>query len=39
MKECLMLNVIIEEKKEEPSKPAGGFSFGGLGANNPGKIT
>ena len=29
---------ILEEKKEEPPKPAGGFSFGGFGANKPGKL-
>ena len=28
---------ILEEKKEEAPKPAGGFSFGGgFGANKPG---
>ena len=34
----VFLNIYIEEKKEEAPKPAGGFSFGGFGANKPGKI-
>lgn len=29
---------ILEEKKEEAPKPAGGFSFGGFSANKPGKL-